>query len=211
MDQNSRRGALGGLAAMAAAPAIGQVPFPPPAILRHPGFAGWAPGDGKRAPLDAGITYENGRASTIGRWMAGRPTLLILWALWCAPCLEEKPSQDALLRRLRAAGSRVQILALQTYDHEPLSAGRDRLDRLRVRALPIARASAEAEAQLVPMTGGQPGVAHSAIAMPAMALISADGREIGRHHSRMPPLAGKPTWFDTRAAYDLMMLVGKVG
>ena len=63
-----------------------------------------------------------------------------------------------------------------------------------------------------PITGATKVVmAHSAIAMPAMALISADGREIGRHHSRMPPLAGKPTWFDTRAAYDLMMLVGKVG
>jgi hypothetical protein len=39
----------------------------------------------------------------------GRPLLVNLWATWCAPCVAEMPTLDALARR---EGERLQVLAL---------------------------------------------------------------------------------------------------
>jgi thiol-disulfide isomerase/thioredoxin len=40
---------------------------------------------------------------------AGKPLLLNLWATWCAPCVTEMPTLDALARR---EGKRLNVLAL---------------------------------------------------------------------------------------------------
>ncbi|WP_298675089.1 TlpA disulfide reductase family protein [uncultured Sphingomonas sp.] len=45
----------------------------------------------------------------------GKPVLLNLWATWCAPCVKELPSLDALATQL---GDRVQVLAV-SQDMQP--------------------------------------------------------------------------------------------
>ena len=199
-------------AGLAAAPGAARAMAgnPPYDIHHEPGFSGWFPPPyPSGAPLDAAVIFENGSRASLGQWMNGRPTLLLLWALWCAPCLQEKQPEDTLLRRLRAAGSRTQILALQSYDPKPIGEARAMLERLGAHSLPLARASPEAEAKLVYLTGGQSGTAHSTVTLPAMVLVSGDGREIGRHNGRMPPLPGRPNWFSTQAAFELLMVMGK--
>jgi cytochrome c biogenesis protein CcmG/thiol:disulfide interchange protein DsbE len=47
------------------------------------------------------------------RRLTGRPTVLNLWASWCAPCKEELP---AFARLARDAGSRVRVLGVATKD-----------------------------------------------------------------------------------------------
>ncbi len=201
--------AAAGLAAVpfGARATAAEAPFD---IRREPGFSGWFPPPyASAAPTDAAMIFENGSRASLGQWMDGRPTLLLLWALWCAPCLQEKQPEDALLRRLRAAGSRTQILALQSYDPRPIGEARAMLERLGAHSLPLARASSDAEAKLVYLTGGQSGAAHSTVTLPAMVLLTGDGREIGRHNGRMPPLPGRPNWFSTQAAFELLMVMGK--
>ncbi|WP_229658519.1 TlpA family protein disulfide reductase [Tsuneonella deserti] len=41
------------------------------------------------------LTDPDGKALNTGA-LAGRPVLLNLWATWCAPCVEEMPTLDAL-------------------------------------------------------------------------------------------------------------------
>jgi thiol-disulfide isomerase/thioredoxin len=50
----------------------------------------------------------------------GRPLLVNLWATWCAPCVTEMPSLDALAARM---GDRLQVVAV-SQDHE----GRPKVD-----------------------------------------------------------------------------------
>jgi thiol-disulfide isomerase/thioredoxin len=44
----------------------------------------------------------------------GRPLLVHVWASWCAPCLQELPSFDALAERARARGVEILALAVDT-------------------------------------------------------------------------------------------------
>jgi thiol-disulfide isomerase/thioredoxin len=45
----------------------------------------------------------------------GKPVLLNLWATWCAPCVKEMPTLDALAER---AGDKLQVLTV-SQDFEP--------------------------------------------------------------------------------------------
>jgi cytochrome c biogenesis protein CcmG/thiol:disulfide interchange protein DsbE len=47
------------------------------------------------------------------RRLTGRPTVLNLWASWCAPCKEELP---AFARLAQDAGTRVRVLGVATKD-----------------------------------------------------------------------------------------------
>jgi len=62
---------------------------------------------GTRAP---DVTFEDpqGRPVRMADFR-GRPTLVNLWATWCAPCVVEMPSLDALARR---EGDALHVLAL---------------------------------------------------------------------------------------------------
>jgi thiol-disulfide isomerase/thioredoxin len=56
------------------------------------------------------ITFQdpNGQLATMASFR-GRPVLVNLWATWCAPCVVEMPSLDALAAR---EGEALQVLAL---------------------------------------------------------------------------------------------------
>jgi hypothetical protein len=206
----SRRVLITGAAAAVTSPVLAQPPFPPPEIARSAGYQGWAlPGGAGSMPLDVAVTLEDGQRPSLRQWMGGRPALLILWALWCTPCLAEKQPEDDLLRRLRAAGSRTSVLALQSYDNRSITDARAMLERLGAHSLPLARMGPDAEARLAYLTGAQPGVPRSSITLPAMALVSSDGREIGHHSGKMPPLPGGPHWFASPQAFDMLMRIGK--
>ncbi len=207
---STRRALIAGAAGMLAGPALAQPAFPPIPFRRTAGYQGWAPpGAQDRLPLEAPVIFENGRQAPLGAWMGGRPTLLILWALWCTPCLAEKKPEDDLLLRLRMAGSRTNLLALQSYDNQPIGEARTMLERLGARSLPLARMTPEAEAKLAYLTGAQAGAARSSITLPAMALVASDGREIAHHAGKMAPLPGRPNWFVTPQAFEMLMRIGK--
>src|SRR4051812_2034563 len=127
----TRRTVIAGGASVIAAPAAAMGGFPPAEVRDQRGFAGWAlPQSAAPMPLDVDIVHEGGARGSLRQWMDGRPALLLLWALWCSPCLKEKQPEDGLLRRLRAAGSPVQILALQSFDTKSLAEARGMLERL---------------------------------------------------------------------------------
>jgi thiol-disulfide isomerase/thioredoxin len=65
------------------------------------------------------FTFENGegKPTTMAAYR-GRPVLVNLWATWCAPCVVEMPSLDALAVR---EGDGLQVVALsQDLDGRPL-------------------------------------------------------------------------------------------
>ena len=68
---------------------------------------------GKAAPA-FGFTDPSGKPATLADYR-GKPVLLNLWATWCAPCIEEMPTLDALAAR---EGARLQVIAL-SQDLDP--------------------------------------------------------------------------------------------
>ena len=62
---------------------------------------------GKAAPA-AVFRDPRGRPATLAQFR-GRPVLLNLWATWCAPCVAEMPTLDALAVR---EGGKLQVLTL---------------------------------------------------------------------------------------------------
>ncbi|MBS0285114.1 MAG: TlpA family protein disulfide reductase [Proteobacteria bacterium] len=64
--------------------------------------------------IDATFTTPGGERVTLEDFR-GSPVLLNLWATWCAPCVKELPSLDALTAQL---GGRVKVLAV-SQDMQP--------------------------------------------------------------------------------------------
>jgi thiol-disulfide isomerase/thioredoxin len=57
-----------------------------------------------------GLTFQDGEGKpTSMAAFRGRPTLVNLWATWCAPCIIEMPALDALAMR---EGDALQVVAL---------------------------------------------------------------------------------------------------
>ncbi len=64
----------------------------------------------KKLP-EIGFRDAAGHPHTLAEYR-GRGVVLNLWATWCAPCVAELPSLDALARQLR--GSRITVLAVSS-------------------------------------------------------------------------------------------------
>jgi thiol-disulfide isomerase/thioredoxin len=64
---------------------------------------------GKAAP-DAVFSDADGKPAKLADFK-GKPVLVNLWATWCAPCVKELPTLDALAR-----SGRVQVLAVSQDD-----------------------------------------------------------------------------------------------
>lgn len=60
------------------------------------------------------LTAPDGRATDLAM-LRGKPVLLNLWATWCAPCVEELPTIDALAARV-GAGAHVVTLSQDIGD-----------------------------------------------------------------------------------------------
>ncbi|OFJ53820.1 TlpA family protein disulfide reductase [Mycolicibacterium grossiae] len=77
-----------------------------------------APGTGGGpAPL-SGITLEcagDGSPVDVARAVAGRATVLNLWAYWCGPCADELPAMAEYQRRM---GSAVSVLTVHQDENE---------------------------------------------------------------------------------------------
>jgi len=70
------------------------------------------------AAVDAAFVSPDGKRVKLADFR-GKPVLLNLWATWCAPCVKELPSLDALAGQL---GDRVTVLAV-SQDMQPEKVG----------------------------------------------------------------------------------------
>jgi thiol-disulfide isomerase/thioredoxin len=109
----------------------------------------------------------------------GRAVLVNFWATWCAPCLKELPSLDALQGRL--GGRRFQVVAIAADPRGPETA-QAFLDRLDIQNLKL---YADPRLIMASSIGG-------ADVLPVSILYDAKGREIGR-------LVGEADWTSPEA------------
>lgn len=117
---------------------------------------------GSAAP-SADFSDANGKTVSIAAFN-GRPVLLNLWASWCAPCVKELPTLDALGR-----SGKVQVVAV-SQDSGPQTSVKAFLAKLKVPGLgayhdPSMSLSGALNAQVLPTS----------------VLYDADGREVWRY------------------------------
>lgn len=114
----------------------------------------------------AGTFLRDGRETTLADFR-GRTILVNFWATWCAPCLKELPSLDALEEKL--GGPDFAVVAVAS-DAQGADKAREYLDKLKIRELQL---YADPKLALLIATGGSAQI-------PLSILIDAQGREIGR-------------------------------
>jgi len=105
----------------------------------------------------------DGTSTAIPQAWAGKPTLVNLWASWCAPCLAEMPELQAFASEHGANG--VQVVGIALDDLEPAKA---MLARLGVAYPNLVDAPGPADAGV--RLGNPAGV------LPYSVLVSAEGR-----------------------------------
>jgi thiol-disulfide isomerase/thioredoxin len=123
----------------------------------------------------------DGRKVALPAAWAGRPTLVNLWATWCAPCLKEMPDLQAFAARQGPAGVRVVGIAL-----DDAAAVRDflRAHGIRYPVLVDAPGPADAGVRL----GNPAGV------LPYSVLVSAEGRVLKTRIGPFEDAAGIADW-----------------
>ena len=119
----------------------------------------------ERGGIVPAMTLKSSRGDNISlpaAW-AGRPTLVNLWATWCAPCLKEMPDLQAFAREQDANG--VQVVGIALDDE---AAVRSFLEQYAITYPNLVDAPGPADAGV--RLGNPNGV------LPYTLLVSADGR-----------------------------------
>ena len=109
------------------------------------------------------LATPNGAKVEIPRDWAGKPTLVNLWASWCAPCLKEMPELQAFASEQAANG--VQVVGIALDDAASVQA---MLQRLAITYPNLIDAPGPADAGV--RLGNPAGV------LPYSVLVSAEGR-----------------------------------
>ena len=130
-----------------------------------------------RGAPQAAFSYQ-GEPMTLADFR-GRAVLVNLWATWCAPCLKELLSLDALEGEL--GGRRFEVVAVASDPKGP-EAAQAFLDRLEIENLKL---YADPTLQFAFSVGG-------ANVLPVSILYDANGREVGR-------LVGEADWASPEA------------
>lgn len=125
------------------------------------------------------IAFENEGESITLADFRGKVVLVNFWATWCAPCLKELPSLDALEARL--GGPNFEVVAVAADPRGP-EAARQFLDRLNIANLKL---YADPRLMLASSIGG-------ANVLPVSILYDARGNEVGR-------LIGEADWASPEA------------
>jgi thiol-disulfide isomerase/thioredoxin len=177
MEMTRRQAIVTASSALAFAPAPA---FPPPVIRKHPAFRPWDRAKNPiSAPLDNAILSPTGGATSLRQWLEGRPTVLVLWATWCPPCLSECPAQAQMQQRLIASGARARIRAVQAYDDATFAQARATLEKIGASGLATARAQPDTERAYIKVFGASPKDP-TRTSLPALLLLSPDGTILGR-------------------------------
>jgi len=120
------------------------------------------PGSGPWPERLHGITLEcagDGASVDVAKAVAGRLTVLNLWAYWCAPCAEELPAMAEYQRR---AGSDVTVLTVHQDENEAAAL-------LRLAELGVRLPTLQDGRRLIAAALAVPNV------MPATVVLRADG------------------------------------
>ncbi|HEY0149420.1 MAG TPA: TlpA disulfide reductase family protein [Allosphingosinicella sp.] len=131
---------------------------------------------GTAAP-DTPFENPDGERVTLAEFR-GKPLLLNLWATWCAPCVKELPTLDALAVR---EGEKLQVLTVS----------QDMEGRAKVEAFLVKAKYRTLEAWLDPQMALMSDLGVSTL--PTTILYDADGREVWR-------IAGDKDWAGAEAA-----------
>lgn len=175
----TRRAALAGMgASLIAAPAV-AAPVPK-AVRSNPAFRRWKTVRNPPAPpLDGKVTLLDGREASLRDWIGPGPSVLLLWALWCPPCMAENPGLALFQRRLTAMKSNTRLRCLQAYDDKSLAVAKSTLDRMKCSELQIARATPALERAFVGFFGKSP-VDPRRTSLPSLVMLDGKGAELGR-------------------------------
>ncbi len=130
----------------------------------------------RRAPK---ASFTSAAGETTLADFKGRAVLVNLWATWCAPCLRELPSLDALQEKL--GGDAFEVVAIAA-DPKGRTAAQAYLDKLQIRHLSLNTDERIAFASAV---GGS-------AALPVSILYDRNGVEVGR-------LIGEANWSSPEA------------
>ena len=113
------------------------------------------------------ILFEDEHGQTLDlQTLRGHPILLNLWAVWCAPCVREMPSLNALAKS--SLGKRLKIIAL-SEDNDGIAKSRVFFHQHSIDALGVYADNAGRAPSVLGIRG-----------MPTTILIDAKGNEIGR-------------------------------
>jgi thiol-disulfide isomerase/thioredoxin len=193
-----RRAILTGLGAGALAGMPALAATTPEAVRRNRAFRPWTvAANTPPAPLDGTLATIHGQEISLRQWIGQGPSIVILWAMWCPPCIAEKPALASLQRELTARGSKTQLRCLQAYDDTTLRLAHIRLRSMDCGDLQIARASPGLERRFVRFFGASP-IDPSRTSLPSVVLLDGAGVEIGRAQGALQA-GSRSYWADPAA------------
>lgn len=170
----SRRSVLIAAAGLAASePALAQT------VAFRPGAPWGPPRPTASLPGDLPLRSLNGM-TMLGSVIAGRPSIINLWATWCGPCVQEKPALNRLAREEATRGNRIAIISILAFDEAVTNeaALQAAYRRFRAPALTPLLATDTAEQAFVRYFGT--GAQRNRTSLPSTTLLDENMRELGR-------------------------------